>query len=340
VRDLFEEAAAGDLAPVYVVASEHPLLLSRAVAALRDAAVPEASRGFNYDVFEGRSASVGRILAAAQTLPMMAARRLVLVRDISAVAAAELAQLLPYLEEPNPTTVLVAVAAKVDKRLKFFTVAKKKGYLHQLDAPRNLGAWIRQEAAARGASMRPRACDRLADVVGRDLSRIALAIDQLALYAGDRPIEVDDVDDLIADTRERSVFELTDAIGEGNLARSLAAVAALCEQRQSAIGVVIMLARHMRQLGLCHVAMSERRPKSEMARLVGAPPFVVDKLIRQARRYGPPAIAAALGKLHRADRGLKGMEAANRTLGRELAERVLLERLVSELVGLGSAETR
>jgi len=340
VSDLFDDIAAGDLAPVYVLVSEHPLLLSRALAAVRDAAVPPAARGFNYDVFEGRGGNAGRIVAAASTLPMMAERRMVVIRDLGAMAAAELANLIPYLGDPNPATVLVGVAGKVDKRLKFFATARKKRFLHQLDPPRQIGPWIRKEAAARGADMRPRAGDRLGEVVGKDLSRIALAIDQLALYAGDRPIEVDDVDDLIANTRERSVFELTDAIGDGSLPRSLGAVAALCEQRQSAIGVVAMLARHMRQLGLCHVALAERTPRSELARAIGAPPFVVDKLLRQAKRYDSAAVAAALGQLHEIDRGLKGMEPSLRTLGRDLGERVLLERLVSALVGLGSAPGR
>ncbi len=338
--DLFDDVASGNLAPVYVLVSEHPLLLTRALTAVRDAAVPEASRGFNYDVFEGRGTAAGPVLSAAETLPMMAKLRMVVIRDVAAMAAAELAQLVPYLDRPNPSTVLVGVAAKVDKRLKFFSVAKKKRFLHQLDAPRALGPWIRKEAAARGARMSGRACDRLADVVGKDLSRIALAIDQLALFSGDRAIEADDVDELIADTRERSVFELTDAIGEGNRERALAAVASLCEQRQSAIGVVVMLARHMRQLAMCRVAMAERKPKSALPGFVGAPPFIVDKLMAQARRYDDQALATALGRLHDADRGLKGMDWSVRTLGRDLGERVLLERLVSDLVDLGSSRPR
>jgi DNA polymerase-3 subunit delta len=340
VPDLFDDVASGNLGPVYVLISEHPLLLTRALSALRDAAVPEAARGFNYDVFEGRGGAAGPIMAAAETLPMMAKLRMVVIRDLAAMAASELASLVPYLERPNPSTVLVGVAGKVDKRLKFFAVAKKKRFLHQLDPPRAIGPWIRKEATSRGARMSPRACDRLAEVVGKDLSRIALAIDQLSLYAGDRTIETDDVDELIADTRERSVFELTDAIGEGNLPRAMAAVASLCEQRQSAIGVVVMLARHMRQLAMCHVAIAEQKPKSALPGFVGAPPFVVDKLMAQARRYDARALAAALGRLHDADRGLKGMDWSVRTLGRDLGEQVVLERLVSELVGLGRSGPR
>jgi DNA polymerase III subunit delta len=191
---------------------------------------------------------------------------------------------------------------------------------------------------------------RLADAVGADLSRLALTLDQLALYAGDRAITVDDVEDLVADTRERSVFELTDAIGQGRLPAALAAVSSLCDQRQSAIGVVVMLARHVRQLALVHAGHARGATKAELPGIVGAPPFIVDKLTAQARRYAPAALAEAEAMLAAVDRALKGQPldaalgetregvtgTAIKTLGRQLGERVILERLVERLCALGT----
>ena len=182
-----------------------------------------------------------------------------------------------------------------------------------------------------------------------DLSRLALTLDQLAVYASGRAITVDDVEDLVADTRERSVFELTDAIGEGRLPAALAAVSSLCDQRQSAIGVIAMLGRHVRQLALVHAGRARGAAKGEMAQIVGAPPFIVDKLTSQARRYAPAALAEASALLSQADRALKGMPlevargetwegatgTAVKALGRQLGERVILERLVTRLCELG-----
>jgi DNA polymerase-3 subunit delta len=329
------DVSSDSLAPVYIISSGSPLLVERAVSAIRDAAVPESARGFNYDVVEGKGATASRILAAAQTLPMMAKRRMVFIRDLAPMPAAELTKLIPYLESPNPSTVLVAITSKLDKRIKFYQKAKKAKMIHELAPPRNVSSWIKAEIKARGANFKPNAASRLADVAGKDLARIALAIDQLSLYAGDRPVEVDDVDDLIADTRERSVFELTDAIGAGDLSRALAGVSSLCAQRQSAIGVVVMLARHMRQIGLVHVGQAERLGKGQMAKLVGAPPFVVDKLMGQARRYSSTAVATAAVALTEADRALKGQAPKYKTLGRQLGEQIVLHELVTRIVSLG-----
>jgi DNA polymerase-3 subunit delta len=321
-----------ELAPVYLLVSEEPLLVERAVTAIRDAAVPEAARAFNYDVLEAKAAGAAGIMGAARTVPMMARRRMVVVRDISALAASDLAELSAYLEDPNPTTVLVGLAGKIDRRVKFFAAAKKHGYLHDLLLPRNLASWLREEVGRRGARMTPAAQARLLEVVGKDLARLALSIDQLALYAGDAPVTAEHVDELCARARERTVFELTDAIGAGDGDRAGRALAALFDQRESAIGVVVMLARHMRQLGWVLEGSRKRWPRSEVAQRVGAPPFVVDKLEEQARRFTPAAIASALSRLSQVDRALKGEAQMTRALGRDLAERVLLEQVVGELL--------
>ncbi len=329
------------LDPIYVLHSEHPILIERAIAAIRDAAVPPETRGFNYDVVEGKP-SGQRIVALAQTLPMMAQRRMVFVRDLGLLPADDAEPLVAYLAKPNPSTVIVAVTTKLDKRLKLFAQLSKKGWLHVLEAPRQAGPWVRAEAQERGVKLDAAAVNRLIDTCGNDLSRLAMAIEQLGLYKAGKPVTSDDVDDLIADTRERSVFELTDAIGAADRVRALAAVASLCDQRESAVGVVVMLARHVRQLAMLHAMRSGNVPRGEWGSKIGVPPFVVDKLIAQARHYTPGALATATRRLAAADRALKGDLTLTgrftglqiKALGRELGERVILEDVVGGIVGL------
>jgi DNA polymerase III subunit delta len=347
VDELLAELAAGRLDPIYVLHSEHPILIERVLTALRDLVVPPAARGFNYDLVEGKP-SGGRIVALAQTLPMLAARRLIYVRDLAALPADEAEPLLAYLARPNPSTVIVAVTSKLDKRIKLYAQLSRKGFLHVLAAPRQVAPWVRAEAKHRGVQLEPAAINRLVEAIGDDLSRLALSVDQLGLYAGPRPVTVDDVDDLVTDTRERTVFELTDAIGAADRPRALAAVAALCDQRESAVGVVVMLARHVRQLSLVYTLRETQVPRPSWGQLLGLPPFVVDKLVAQARRFTPAALASATGRLANADRALKGDITLTSTLGgaftgpqvkalgRDFAERIILERVVDHIVQLAA----
>jgi DNA polymerase III subunit delta len=342
--DLLDAIENGELDPIYVLSSEHPILVERVVAAIRDTAVPPAARGFNYDVVDGKP-TAQRIIALAQTLPMMAQRRMVYVRELAGLPANEAEPLLAYLAKPNPSTVIVAVTSKLDKRLKLYAQLSKKGFLHVLDAPRPqaLPGWVRAEAKQLGVALEPAAVSRLIDAVGGDLSRLALSIEQLGLYAKGRAVTADDVDDLIADTRERSVFELTDAIGAADRARALAAVASLCDQRESAVGVVVMLARHVRQMAMVHALRSSNTPRAAWGSKLGVPPFIVDKIAAQARSYSPEALATAVQRLAMADRALKGDQTLIDTLftgpqmkalGRDLGERVILEHVVDGIVQL------
>ncbi|HEY5937078.1 MAG TPA: DNA polymerase III subunit delta [Kofleriaceae bacterium] len=343
--ELLDAIESGDLDPIYVLHSEHPILIERIVSAVRDIAVPPAARGFNYDVVEGKP-SAHRIVALAQTLPMMAQRRMVYVRELSGMPSDEAEPLLAYLAKPNPSTVIVAVTSKLDKRIKLYSTLAKKKFLHVLEAPRRLEPWVRAEAKEQGVLLEPPAITRLIDAIGDDLSRLALSIEQLSLFAGgSRPISSDDVDELIADTRERNVFELTDAIGAADRPRALAAVASLADQRESAVGVVVMLARHVRQMALCHSLQAAGISRAQWASRLGVPPFIVDKIAAQARAYTPASLAIATQRLAMADRALKGDQTLGsseftgfqmKTLGRELGERVILERIVDGIVALAS----
>jgi DNA polymerase III subunit delta len=358
VDDLLDAIATGRFDPMYVLHSEHPILIERVISALRDAVVPPAARGFNYDIVDGKP-TAARIVGLAQTLPMMAQRRLIYVRDLAGLPADDADALLAYVAKPNPSTVVLAQVSKLDKRLKLYGQLSRKGYLHVLEAPRRLAPWIAAEAKQQGVQLQPAAVTRLLDVVGDDLSRLALTIEQLGLYAGKRAVTSDDVDELVADTRERTVFELTDAIGAADRGRALAAVTALCDQRESAVGVVIMLARHIRQLSLVHTLRDAQAPRGNWASALGVPPFIVDKLIAQARSYTPRSLAAATQRLANADRALKGDITLSSTptgpigaggpgtmtgftgpqikaLGRELAERIILERVVDGIVALAA----
>jgi DNA polymerase-3 subunit delta len=328
VQDLESRIHAGDVAPVYLLVGTDPLLYQRVISALVRMVTTDASRAFNHDVFEGKGSAASTILGAARTLPMMAARRLVVVRDVEGLGADGLGALAGYLENPAPETVLVLWAQKSDGRIKLFQVAKKKGFVHELEVPRNLVAWILEEAARLRARIGEDAARRLADVVGGDLGRLASSVEQLTLYAGDRPVTPADVDELIAETRERTVFELTNAVGQGNREKALRAVARLVDQRESTIGVTMMLARHLRQVAIARELTEARTPRSDLPRLVGAPPFAIDGLIAQGKRFTARSLARAVELLAKADLDLKGPPKA------ALGERVVLERLVGALCGL------
>ena len=62
-----------------------------------------------------------------------------------------------------------------------------------------------------GSRMDPAAMDLLVEALGADIARIAIEIEKLSLFAGDRAIGVDDVTALVPDARSTTVFALVNA---------------------------------------------------------------------------------------------------------------------------------
>jgi DNA polymerase-3 subunit delta len=323
--DIAAAVARGEIAPIYCLSGER-YLVDAAAAAIRAAVLAEAgaAAAFNQDVFDLKEKGLGAALGTARTLPMLAKRRLVVGKAIDEVKAADLEPLADYAEDPNPATCLLLVADKVDVRFKAFQALKKRGYLHVFAPLRDqaLGGWLRAEARARQVTLAADAAEALATAAGPDLGRLSQALDLLALYAGGKPIGVDAVEDLVAETRERGIFELTKAIGAGNVTRSLALLTNMLRNREPALRIQFMLARHLRQVWRAKELAAAGAGRNEIAAGVGINPYFLDDVLVPARRMSRAALERAFERLYTADVDLKSSK---------LDPEIALSRLVQRL---------
>jgi DNA polymerase-3 subunit delta len=324
----------GEPGPLYFVHGRERYLVDRAVELLRTRVLDPRTRDFNYELFYGKEAGAARIAQAARTLPMMAKRRLVLVRDADEMKGDELGALIPYVSDPAPETCLVFVAEKADQRLKFFTAFKKHGVLIKLDPlyERQLPDFVRGEAKARGVTLAPDAVTMMVDEIGAELGQLADAVERLAIYVGERKqVTAEDVDKVVATTRQRNVFELANAVGAGDRAHALAVLSSMLSARESGVRIVAMLARHLRQLWITSELLERTRDKFEIAGALGIPPFFADDIIKQARTIDASRAKRMHAALFKADKDLKSSR---------LEDARLLEGLILELTKSASSRTR
>lgn len=295
--------------PLVYLCGKERFLIDRAMDAIKQAILEPATKEFNYDVLQGKEAGPAKILACTKTLPMMAKRRLIVVRDADELDADALGQLIPYVSAPAPESCLCMIAEKADQRLKFFTAWKKHGLLLKLDplAERALPGFVELEAKNLGVKLEAGAAARIADEIGADLGQIVDALERLSLYVQKgAPIRIADVEEVVATTRQHSVFELIDAIGANNRSEALALVSGMLALREPALRLLAMLARHIRQLWQTADLLRDGRPgANEVASALGLVPFVAMKLLDQARRLTLPRIHVMHEAIYRADRALK-----------------------------------
>ncbi len=316
--ELRAELDAGSPRPAYLLAGEEALLRDDTLAALRAAVLTGAADDFNLDLLDGDATPAGALTDAVRTLPVMAERRLVVLREPGRRRAGGQALLEALADAvadlgPEAPVVLVVTAASPDRRSRWVKAIARAGALVDCAPPRRsaeLLAFIRAEAQRQGVKLGRGAAELLAERIGPQMLVLRQEIAKAALLV--EPGEPVDRTRLAAgasDLAEEAIWDLTDAIGEGRTGDALLLLGRMLDRGAPEPVVLGALAAHVRKLvRLVHGGR------------VAGPPFVVRKLESQARRYRPAHARACLRAVGEVDQMLKGRGGA--------PPRMALERLV------------
>jgi DNA polymerase III subunit delta len=307
------QARSGKLSAVYVVAGEERLIRDQVVEELRKAALGNAIAAFNEDRFTAGEVGVETILAAARTVPMMASRRLVLVRGAERWDASDASSpsdpIAEYATHPADSTCLVIVASKMDGRRKLAQIARRQGFYVPCDPidSRALPGWIASRFAAKGHAIDRAVAELLAELTGPDLSSVDDAIERLSLYAGaNRSIDEDTVGVCVARVRTADTWALVDAVRARDLARGMRTLADAYDPRERGLPLLGALAWSMRQLARAQAAVSAGCSPDEAARRAGvSQPVRVRELAAKLRTVTPKEVERWMLVLADADLALK-----------------------------------
>ena len=348
------EAAAsgsGQLRPGYVLAGDEIFLLDRCRAAVLKAFVPPDLRDFCLSDLDLANTSIFEVLDRAQTPSLMAPFQVIFVRNVRQLYTRgakkdEFAALDRYFRSPNPQALLLFVAdfiripsdarrMEMDDKNRYERLTETLGEhcgmvelarVSEDDAMR----WAIATAQASEVRIENDAARELVDALGADMMLVASELEKRLLYATGRGrITLGDVETMVLGAKQRSLYELTDAISARDRVRALALLHGLLNSsdagEDAAIGHLYMLARTFRQM-LVILEKNVRDSRAIWQALwqgFRIPPFAADDLIRQARRYkNRRELTRALRLLARADLELRSSPPD---------KRLVLERLVYEL---------
>jgi len=348
------EAAArgnGALRSGYVLAGDEAFLLDRCRGAVLKGFVPADMRDFCLSEFDLVGTSIFEVLDRAQTPSLMSPFQVIFVRGVKQLYTRgskkeEFAALDRYFRSPNPQALLVFVAdfvripsdarrMEMDDKNRFERLTETLGVhcgmvelarVNEEDAMR----WIVSTAQQSEVRVEPDAARELVDALGADMLLISAELEKLLLYTlGRGRVTVGDVETMVLGAKQRSLYELTDAISARDRARALALLQGLLNSSEAgedaAIGHLYMLARTFRQM-LVILEKNVRDSRAIWQALwqgFRMPPFAADDLIKQARRYKSRRdLTRALKLIARADLELRSSPPD---------KRLVLERLVYEL---------
>lgn len=289
-----------DLRPVYLIHGPEDLLLEQAVDRLKKRLSAVADLDFNLDVFDGESARADEVVAAANTLPFMSDRRLVIVRKADRMSADELGVLAEYASDPNPDTTLVLVASKIARNLKVYKAIDAAGGVAEYKAPakREYPRKVVDMFAERGKRVGIDSAEVLVRAVGHDLRRLSVEIDKVISFTGDEAtLSRDQIEQVMSTTAPTSIFDFLDALGSRDCRSAMRMLARLISEGESIHGIHAMSVRHIRNL-LSTRALLDRESdgaiNTTISREVGVREWQARNLANQARRFTSGELVDAL----------------------------------------------
>ena len=340
------------LKPAYVFVGDEAFFRKRCRDAILEHLVAPGLRDFSVFEFDLSETSLSEVLDRARTPSLMAPFQVFFVRGVKTLFGRgsneeKIGAIEEYCKNPNPDALVVFVAdhisipadarrmemtdkdryQKIREDLGPFCGIVELARVQEGEAVR----WIGEYCTARGVKIDADGARELVDALGGNMMMVSNELEKLILYAGEKKkITLGDVETMVLAAKQRSLYELTDAISAKDRVRALEVLDALLstsEGEEAAIGHLYMLAKTFRQM----LVILERNVRDQ--RMLWAalwqgfrvPPFAAEDIIRQARRYkSKRELTRAIRLVAKADLALRSNPPG---------KRLILEKLILDLAG-------
>jgi DNA polymerase-3 subunit delta len=249
--------------------------------------------------------------------------------------AGDAAPLAAYLKDPTPGVTLVFEAIRHDfegedkrkqDRVRKFYAAIPDVVELQKYSPQEARAEAESLIRQAGFRMEPAALDLLIEALGAEIARVAVEIEKLALFAGNRVIGVEDVTALVPDARATTVFALVNALGRRDRARALGILDTLTRDGEYLPLALAFLSTQFRMALVAREAglKSSQQIQGHFSRL-GVPMWGsrAEQVYQTVSKFSKPQMERALGLIFTADKGLRDARPD---------DRIVMETFIMELV--------
>ncbi|MEO6653170.1 MAG: DNA polymerase III subunit delta [Ilumatobacteraceae bacterium] len=317
---------------VHLLTGDDESILRSKAHALVDELVGTADRSLMVDEFDGDEYQLREAVDAAQTMPFLTDRRVVVARGIGRFNADELAPLLGYLDNPLESTDLVLVAGSGRLAKKLTDGVKVSGgavtSTSAPNRPKDRQIWVRTEAEERGVRLDGGAAARIADQLGDDVGRLEGVLSVIRSAYGDGvKIGVADVEPFLGEAGGVPPWDFTDAIDAGQTGESLVLMARMIHGGDRH-PLQIMAILHSHYGKLARLDGVDARSETDAATAMGIKPgYPAKKALANYRRLAGGGVQRAIELLAAADVDLRG--------DTDLEPELVMEVLVARLSRLG-----
>ena len=331
VKQLVADIRNGNLKPIYFLMGEEAYYIDKISDFIEDNVLDEAEKGFNQMVLYGRDVSVDDIVANAKRFPMMAERQVVIVKEAQELSRT-IEKLTPYVENPQPSTVLVInyKYKKIDKRKALYKAVKKSGVVFESKKlyENQVADWIRRVLSPKDYTISPKAAQMLVEFLGTDLSKINNELEKLQLIIPKgQQITPELIEENIGISKDFNNFELRKAVGERNVVKAHQIINYFADNpRDNPMVVTVALLYNFFSQLLHYHGLNDKSPRA-VASSLRINPYFVSEYANAARNYPMKKVSRVIATLRDFDVKSKGVGANALPQGDLLKE--LMVRIMS-----------
>jgi DNA polymerase-3 subunit delta len=260
------------------------------------------------EVLRGEETTWSRVLDAARTGSLFAARRAVVVRNADALKG-EAEDLGSYLQNPSPGVSLVLLAAKPDRRRVVWKRLLDSASVVKAEPPKGqrLRAYVIDQLRRRKLAIGEQAIEEVLERVGQDLRRLMGELDKLEAFAYDAkgPLSAEDVAAVLGKGLAQPLYRLGDAFAAQRSEDVFALMEKSLEEGEPPLRILATLHRVLRQLRGAQALRLARVPREQLASRLQVPPFKIADLMASERRWSEARLRRAFAALGQADVRIK-----------------------------------
>ena len=309
VKQIIGDIKQGTIAPIYFLMGEEPYYIDGISDYIEDHLLSEEEKGFNQMVLYGRDITIEDIVSNAKRYPMMAERQVVIVKEAQELSRT-IENLVSYVENPQPTTVLVICYKykKLDARKKLAKTIKKSGVLFESNKlyENQVPDWIRRVLAGKGYTITPKASQMLTEFLGNNLSKVNNELEklQLIIKPGEQ-ITPQIVEENIGISKDFNNFELQSAIATKDIKKAFGIVQYFGQNSKNhpIVMTVALLYSFFSKLLKYH-SISD---KSTAPKALGVNPYFIKEYQEAARNYPMKKVSAIVSAIREIDMKSKGV---------------------------------
>ncbi len=309
LEKLQKEIKSGKFYPVYLLHGEESYLIDEAASFLEENILQEHEKVFDQQVLYGSDIDARYVMEQLMLFPMIAPRRLVIVREAQQMD--NLLDLETFVHKPVPSSILVLChkGKNLDKRTKLYDGIKKNGFILAADSLKESDVlpWILAKATELKIKLDHDAAEAMIELIGGEISNLFPELKKLASNASPGiPITKVDILDLVGLSREYNVIELQRSLETGDVAKTMKIGAMMAEQKgYSIIPLIALLAGYYTRLYITRSMLSA--DDDAVAEAIGIKSAYVIKGYKiAAKKFSPETLERCIGWLHVYDMKSKG----------------------------------